>query len=153
MSRIFDLEESGNLKEMLAKMDANQDHNAFGAYCGGEYYVFVMKKGSDIDKLIKEKKSRVWKTLDVTILQKVIIEKVLGVPEEAIANEQGFGYTRDEEIAVKMVDEGQYNIAFFLNATKINQVTEVAGSGERMPQKSTYFYPKLITGLVINKLS
>ena len=152
MHRIFDLEEVGSLSEQLGKMDAAKDKNAFGAYCDGNYYVFTMKTSSDINALIKEDKPLEWKTLDVTVLQKVIIEDILGIPAEAIANEQGFAYTRDEAKAIKMVDDGQFTIAFFLNATKISQVIEVANKGERMPQKSTYFYPKLTTGLVINKL-
>lgn len=152
MSRIFELEEVEGLPAMLKAMEANKDKNTFGAYCSGVYYVFILKPKSSINELIKEKKPLAWKSLDVTILQKVIIEKVLGVAAEAIANEQGFAYTRDEVNAIKMVDEGKYSIALFLNATRIEQVIEVANEGERMPQKSTYFFPKLITGLVINKL-
>jgi uncharacterized protein (DUF1015 family) len=152
MSRIFELEEVNDLPSMLKAMEANKDKTAFGAYCGGIYYVFVLKPATSADTLIKEKKPLAWKSLDVTILQKVIIEKILGVSAEMVANEQGFAYTRDEENAVKMVDGGTYSIALFLNATRIEQVIEVANAGERMPQKSTYFYPKLITGLVINKL-
>lgn len=152
ISRIFELEEVNDLPAMLKSMETNKEKGAFGAYCGNVYYVFVLKPETNIEKLIKDKKPLAWKSLDVTILQKVIIEKVLGVSAETIANEQGFAYTRDEENAVKMVDGGKFSVALFLNATKIKQVIEVANAGERMPQKSTYFYPKLITGLVINKL-
>lgn len=152
MSRMFELEEVEGLPAMLKAMEANKNENAFGAYCGDVYYVFMLKPDADIDKLIKDKKPLTWKSLDVTILQKVIIEKVLGVSAETIANEQGFAYTRDEENAVKMVDAGKFSVALFLNATRIDQVIAVANDGERMPQKSTYFFPKLITGLVINKL-
>ncbi len=152
MSRMFELEEVEGLHSMLKAMEANKDKKAFGAYCDKIYYVFILKPETDIDSLIKDKKPLAWKSLDVTILQKVIIEKVLGISAETITNEQGFSYTRDEENAVKMVDGGKYSVALFLNATKIEQVIEVANAGERMPQKSTYFYPKLVTGLVINKL-
>jgi len=50
------------------------------------------------------------------------------------------------------VDTGEYQLAFFLNPTLVEEVTEVAGNGEKIPQKSTFFYPKLITGLVLNQL-
>ena len=60
---------------------------------------------------------------------------------------------KNEKEAIEMVDSGKYQIAFFLNPTRMEQVKKAAGAGLRMPQKSTFFYPKLLSGLVINPLT
>jgi uncharacterized protein (DUF1015 family) len=73
-------------------------------------------------------------------------------PDDRVLEESSVGYTTDAGMAVSLVDRGSYEVAFFLNATKITQVEEMAKRGERMPQKSTYFYPKIASGLVVNML-
>ncbi|MEE8328739.1 MAG: DUF1015 domain-containing protein [Thermodesulfovibrionia bacterium] len=83
------------------------------------------------------------KFLDVTILHKLIFEKLLGVDK--------FEYEIDPELAVEKVKNGPFQAAFFLNSTKIHDVKKVALAGQRMPPKATYFYPKLLTGMVIYK--
>ena len=93
-----------------------------------------------------------WKKLDVTILHTLLIEKVLGISEKNLAEQKNITYTISEDEAIKDVKAGKYQIALFLNPTKIEEVKDVATAGEKMPQKSTFFYPKLITGLVMNKL-
>jgi len=83
------------------------------------------------------------KSLDVTILHKLIFEKLLGV--------DAFEYEMNPDLAAEKVNNGSFQAAFFLNPTKIQDVKEVALAGQRMPPKSTYFYPKLLTGMVIYK--
>jgi uncharacterized protein (DUF1015 family) len=95
--------------------------------------------------------STAWRSLDVSVLQKLILENLLGIDKGALADGDAIKYTRDAQEAVQAVDEGRCQMAFLMNPTLIAEVTQVAGSGEKMPQKSTFFYPKLITGLVINK--
>jgi uncharacterized protein (DUF1015 family) len=80
------------------------------------------------------------------------MENYLGIGGEQRANEANLTYTREEAGALEKVDKGEYQLAFFMNPTRVEEVTAVASNGEKMPQKSTFFYPKLITGLVINKL-
>ncbi len=99
-----------------------------------------------------KEKSRAWQKLDVSILHTLIIEKYLGICGELRARADHITYTREEEGALELVDRGEYQLVFFLNPTLIEEVTMVAGQGEKMPQKSTFFYPKVITGLVINQL-
>jgi uncharacterized protein (DUF1015 family) len=112
--------------------------HAFGLYSGGRQYVLRYKGGDlgDINPALRK--------LDVIILHKMIFERLLGVTD--------FGYEMDEALAREKVDRGDYGSAFFLNPTKANEVEEVALSMLRMPPKSTYFYPKVPTGLVINSL-
>lgn len=94
--------------------------------------------------------SPAWCKLDVAVLQSLVLEGMLGIDREARAGGENLAYTRDEAGALDSVDSGEYQAVFFLNPTQVREVTEVAATGDRMPQKSTYFYPKLITGLVIN---
>ena len=88
-------------------------------------------------------------SLDVTALHDLVIE-----PLKKKAETQGdkvlIDFSKDLDYTVKMVDEGKYSLSFMLNPTEITQVRDMAFSGKRMPQKSTYFYPKVLTGLVVN---
>ena len=69
-----------------------------------------------------------------------------------MANQINLRYTRNFEEACAAADSDEYNCSFILNSTKVSEIKDVALAGEKMPQKSTYFYPKLITGLVMNEL-
>ena len=69
-----------------------------------------------------------------------------------MANQKNLIYTRDAAEAVAAVDGGSANCAFLMNPTRVEQIAAVAAAGDKMPQKSTYFYPKIITGAVMNKL-
>ena len=84
--------------------------------------------------------------LDVTVLHDLIINKILDVKN----HESSIKYIRNEKDAAALIDKGDYQIAFFLRPTKVMEMKVVAEKGQMMPQKSTYFYPKLLTGLVIN---
>ena len=86
--------------------------------------------------------------LDVSILHKQVLAPLLS----SKSDEQEILYTKDDHEALDLVRKGQARAAFLLNATKIGEVKDIASAGERMPHKSTYFYPKPLTGLVINQL-
>ncbi len=90
------------------------------------------------------------KKLDVTLLHRLILEPFFGITKEKVEHEISF--TSRAEEAVEMLRKKEFAATFFLNPTRIDQLREVALKQERMPQKSTYFYPKLVTGLVINSL-
>ena len=92
------------------------------------------------------------KDLDVTLLHSAILRDILGISTEAQEAKKNIEYVRDFSDAVKAVREGKAQLAFLMNATKIQQVRAVARAGHTMPQKSTYFHPKLLSGLVINRL-
>lgn len=123
---------------------------AFGLYQNGKYRIMSLKNEVDLANLLPGV-SQSLRQLDVTILHSLILERILGIDAENLAKQINLSYTRDSANAVKAVDDGA-NCAFLLNPTKIEQIAEVAAAGEKMPQKSTYFYPKLITGLVMNKM-
>ncbi len=87
--------------------------------------------------------------LDVVQLHKRLLESVLGLSQESIRNQQNLSYVRDADEALALVRNGKANIAFLMNPCRISQVRDVAFAGEVMPQKSTDFYPKLLSGLTI----
>ena len=89
--------------------------------------------------------------LDVSILQTFILEDILGFSEESIRRQENLYYVKDFHDAIEKAGSGAYQAAFLLNPTKIEEIKEVTSTGERMPQKSTYFYPKFLTGLVMYK--
>ena len=144
-------------KKMSAKMKAqfDADRNAFGIYAGDNaFYVAVLKDRRFMDAVAPDK-SEHWKSLDVAILHKLIIEKHLGIDEQNLAQGGNIEYVKDTgeaiDASIVQVDKGEKQVAFFVNPTKMEQIELVTEAGERMPQKSTFFFPKVYTGLVINK--
>jgi uncharacterized protein (DUF1015 family) len=97
-------------------------------------------------------RSDAWRALDVAILHELVLERALGIDAAALQAGEHVTYTRDATVATRAVREGGDALAALLNPTPPVAVRDVALAGDRMPQKSTYFYPKLITGLVINPL-
>ena len=122
-----------------------------GMYCGrGSYDLLTLKNEEILESLISGGKSARWKRLPVTVLHQLVFNKILEVKEN-VAKEENIIYTRDGEYAANLVDKENYKAAFFLSPTSVDELTGIARSRERMPHKSTYFYPKLLSGLVINK--
>ncbi len=94
-----------------------------------------------------------YRRLDTGVLEALILKGTLGYSDEDISHLRDFGYARDAEQALALIDAGEYDAAFLLRPTPVAQVREVAASGESMPPKSTYFFPKLLTGLLFNPLA
>lgn len=90
--------------------------------------------------------------LDVSVLHSLVLERLFGIDKVNMAAGASLTYTRDAAEAVSAVDNGAADCAFLLNPTRVEEIRDVAAAGEKMPQKSTYFYPKLITGMVMNAL-
>ena len=145
-------------QDMLERMRAehDKDESAFGIYGpDNTFYVAVLKDKRTMDSIVPDM-SPAWKTLDVSILHKLILEELLGIDQERLAEGENLQYVKDTPNAINdsiaQVDSGQKQAAFFMNPVKMQQLKLVTEAGERMPQKSTYFYPKVYTGLTINKL-
>jgi uncharacterized protein (DUF1015 family) len=143
---------------MLLRMEAEHaaDRNAFGIYGGdGRFYVAVLKDKRLMDSAVPNM-SAAWRELDVSVLHKLILERLLGIGEEKLARGENLEYVKDTPNAIDesiaRVDAGEKQAAFFMNPVKMEQLKNVTEAGERMPQKSTYFFPKMYTGLTINKL-
>ena len=145
-------------KKMLDQIRAEHeaDKNAFGIYgAGGAFYCAVLHDLNAMEHLVPDR-SAAWKALDVSILHKLILEQILGIDEQKLVRSENIEYVKDTANAIDesiaQIDAGRKQAAFFMNPVKIQQLKVVTDAGERMPQKSTYFYPKVYSGLTINKL-
>ena len=121
-------------------------------YTGNNNWTLLtLKDISVMDKLLPNV-SKASQQLDVSILHTLILEKLMGIDAENMAKQINLTYVKQIDSALQAVDSNKANCAFILNPTRISEICDVSSAGEKMPQKSTYFYPKLITGLVMNHL-
>jgi uncharacterized protein (DUF1015 family) len=97
--------------------------------------------------------SEAYRGLDTGVLEALLLKGALGLSDDDISHFNGLFYARSTDEAVTMVRSGEYDAAFLMRPTPVSQVRDVAASGENMPPKSTFFYPKLLTGLLFNPLS
>lgn len=151
----FDIAEAPGEERMQAALNKFYDEGkkAFAMYTGyGKCYVMTLKDEGAVKKLLPEM-SEAYCGLDVTVLHSLVLERILGIDKENMANQKNLTYTRSRQEALEAVDMDGADCSFILNPTKVSEIRDVAAAGEKMPQKSTYFYPKLITGLVMNKFS
>ena len=105
-----------------------------------------------MDSLFGDAIAEEHKTLDVSILHFLILNRILGISQESQEKQENLIYVKDTAGALKAVEEGSNQLVFLMNPTKVEDVQRVSEAGLLMPQKSTYFYPKLLSGLVINPL-
>ena len=124
---------------------------AFGFFDGRESCLLTLKDAAVMDALLPTL-SPASRRLDVTVLHTLILERLLGIDKKNMANGTNLTYTRAAAEAVSAVRSGSADACFLLNPTRVEEIRDVAAAGEKMPQKSTYFYPKLITGLTVNPL-
>lgn len=150
----FSVEEKSDVDKMETELETlyNAGKKAFGFYCGGESWTLLTLKSFDaLDNMLPDV-SQASRELDVTVLHTLILENILGIDKENMAKQINLTYTKSFDEAVKGVNDGGFQCAFILNPTRVTEIRDVALAGEKMPQKSTYFYPKMITGMVMNEL-
>lgn len=140
-----------DLDACLSAINADPSGHSYGFYGGAEtgFHVLALKDESLIDSLISDDHSKKWKSLAVSVLHKVLLEQVAGVPYHGIESRTMIRYQRNPQLPVDNVDCGKANFVFFLSPTKMEHVKACVANGEIMPQKSTDFYPKVIAGLVL----
>jgi uncharacterized protein (DUF1015 family) len=97
--------------------------------------------------------SEAYRRLDTGVLEALVLKGALGMSEEDISHFNGLFYARDTDEALAKVTSGEYDVALLVRPTPVEQVRDVAAAGENMPPKSTFFYPKLLTGLLFNPLA
>ena len=140
----------------LMKDNFGQGRSCLGIYAGdGCFYSACLKDSAAMNGAGGDL-SDAAKGLDVNVLHKLILEDMLGIGDKQLAAESNVEYVKDIgdviERSIAKVDSGRSQAVFFMNPTRIEQVEAIAQAGEKMPQKSTFFYPKVYTGLVVNKL-
>lgn len=128
---------------------------SFGMLMKGDRRMSLLSLKPNLDPadFISGSAPREVKELDVSILHHLILGEILGISPEAQEQKRNLDYLRDAHEAFDAVRAGAFQLAFVMNAPNIHQVRAVAKAGETMPQKSTYFYPKLVSGLVINSMN
>ena len=129
-----------------------QGRKTFGFYTGGSGWTRLVLRDSAAMKQMLPGKSKALRELDVSVLHTLVLERIMGIDRENMAKQINLTYTRVFNEALSAVREGKAQCSFVLNPTRVEEIRDVASAGEKMPQKSTYFYPKLITGLVMNRL-
>jgi uncharacterized protein (DUF1015 family) len=131
---------------------AGHGNSAIGFYyhSSEKYYILSLKPGA-MDKS-EEALQPALKQLDVIVLTKLLLDDCLGISKEDMDNDKLIKYVSNMNDAISLVESGDCKLAFLLNPTKIGQVKDVAGDFLTMPRKSTFFYPKVISGLVFNKI-
>lgn len=154
----FTVMKIGSKLDMLKIMKSvhEKDETPLGIYLGDGKFCVAVLKDKSLMKAAAPDKSEAWQTLDVAVLQKLILEGMLGLTEEKMGDSKYVEYVKNVPNAIdeiiRQVDSGRKQVAFFTNPVKMQQLARITDAGERMPHKSTYFYPKMYTGLTIQKL-
>jgi uncharacterized protein (DUF1015 family) len=150
----FEVSQASDLQACMDSIKADRRGHSFGFYCGPEmgYYVFSLKDSNLVYSMINGNHSNHWKTLSVSVLHEIVMEKVARIPYSGVESREMIRYRRDPQRAIDSVNRGEANFVFFLSPTRMEHVRDCVTNHELMPQKSTDFYPKIIAGLVIRPL-
>ncbi len=118
------------------------------------HYLFVVRDVRAAAARVKEKRSEDWRSLDVCLLHALVLEELLGIGPQQLAAEKNVHFLRSADEAVeKARATPPYQVAFLVNPVRLDQIRRVVRNGERFPQKTTDFYPKLLTGLLLCRLN
>ena len=138
------------VREQLAF--AGVSGRAIGAFGGGDTVsLLVLKQDADLAKALPNASPR-QRELDVVLLHDYILDKGLGISAEAVRQETNTRYERETAAAMSAVAEGRAQVCFLLNPVRVEQVMQMALADEVLPQKSTDFYPKMLSGVTIYRL-
>src|SRR2546421_3492488 len=148
-------ERSDVKKKFLAKLTEARAKRAIGVYPSGlakrAFYVLTLREGANLTQLLPSV-SPLQRELDVVLLHEGILEPALGITPQAVTAEANLTYEREALAALDAVDSGRAQISFLLNPCDVDQVMKIATSGEVMPQKSTDFFPKLMSGITMYRI-
>ena len=143
----FDVTECASLSQLRGNLGKfSEKQPAFGIYTGNQDYRLLLAPTSDPNASCLDQ-------LDVKILHDQIVNRLFGLDITVPEDQKKISYKADTFQAVEMVRSGERQVALLMNPTSINHVNEVALDGKTMPQKSTFFYPKLATGITLNLLN
>ncbi len=149
LAKDFSVAAHADLKSLLAAL--KQTPHGIGMLLDGKFALLAPRQLASLTPLFKDKPP-LWDKLDVAILHVAILEAMLGIDEQRLREEANVTYWREPDLAAQEVASGKAQIAFFLSPTPVHDVKEIADARSRMPQKSTDFYPKLLSGIVINEV-
>lgn len=144
LGELFEVAESS--RESI--LDDMAQRGAIGTYGAGGAKTLRLRE--DPGALIEG--SEASRKLELNVLHRLVLERALGIDQEKLRNQTHIIYTRSAGEAMDLVDSGERQVAFLLNHIDVKSVLDIASAGEKMPQKATYFYPKLLSGLVLRKM-
>jgi uncharacterized protein (DUF1015 family) len=148
----FDVSDPVSRKRVRMNLSQKGKHS-FACYAGkGKVYFLSLKNEEIIDQFFSEDVPKALKVLDVSILHRMVFEEVFKMTAEDQKKQKFLKYLKNFDAGLQAVDSGNAQLVFLMNPTRVTEVREVANLGEKMPQKSTYFFPKLLSGMVINKI-
>jgi uncharacterized protein (DUF1015 family) len=153
---VHDGEKMAAQEKFLARLTEARAQRAIGAYPAAKdgkraYYLLTLRQGADLSRLLPNV-SPLQRELDVVLLHEGILEPALGITPQAVTAEANLTYEREAGAALDAVDRGAAEVAFLLNACGVDQVMKIATAGEVMPQKSTDFYPKMLSGIAMYRV-
>ncbi len=149
----FKIEEVADRTALESKMDASVGETGrFGMATKSGVYALELKSVAVMEKLAPSR-TQSWQTLDASILHKLLLEHIMGISEETIDAKKGVEYLREPDLGYERVAAEDTAFLFIVNATRMEQITACTADGEKMPQKSTDFYPKVVTGLAVLDVS
>lgn len=150
----FEIKKFADLNSAKIKFNKliNKSKKVFIFYCNNEFLLLELKNKNIMQQILPNA-SNTLRYLNVNILHKLIFKKILNIKKEDINNQKFIKYTIDENEAINEVNKKTASCSFLLPATSINEICKIAENKEKMPQKSTYFYPKITSGLVFNDLN
>lgn len=152
LGAFFDVLPVADAHSLMPALRHAPEEHVFGVYERDEPVLLALRDDAPYHSLLDDTRSPAFNDLDVTLLHAIVIENLLGITPEQIASSRYVSYTSDDKQAIAAVDSGTAELALLLRPTRIEQVLAVANAGDQMPQKSTYFYPKVITGMVMRSL-
>jgi uncharacterized protein (DUF1015 family) len=143
ITEYFDVEQVPSASVLWGKMKKDRGETVFGFYpaCRAKFYFLKLKKNAGVDR-----------QLDVSVLHTLLLERYLDIDQSKLTAQSHIDYLRERDACIQLVNKGEYQAAFFLNPATAEQMQNIASRGEKMPQKSTDFFPKLLTGLVFMKM-
>jgi uncharacterized protein (DUF1015 family) len=143
----------GKISFLKAFKTAAKKHRVIGAtFKRDPRYLILRLKNKRIMQRLAPDLSAPLRELDVTTLHLLVLEHILRLGSDLQVSGETIRYSQDEETVLQALEKEDFQAAFILNPPKAEEILTIANSGEKMPQKSTYFYPKLISGLIVNKI-
>jgi len=143
----------GKISFLKALKTAAKKHRVVGAsFKHDPRYLILRLKNKRIMQRLAPDLSAPLRELDVTTLHMLILDHILGLAPDRQVSGDTIRYSQDEEAVLQALEKEDFQAVFILNPPKAEEILTIAAGGETMPQKSTYFYPKLISGLIVNKI-
>ena len=147
-----EVSKAGARNNFLMRLKQQRNRRAIGVYPAQDapraFYLLTLRPGADLTRLLPNV-SPLQRELDVVLLHEGILEPALGITPQAVASEANLTFEREASAALDAVDRGAAEAAFLLNPCEVDQVMKIASAGEVMPQKSTDFYPKMLSGIAM----